>query len=311
MMTRSEPLLVETPPVKSLDELYSIAMAMEQNTQSVYERLAGEMEICRNAETKLVFQDLASQESTQINSLRELARTASAKTNVPVDEIWTDQDLRGSTAREIADNLQLLTPYRAYRLAVINKERVFEILSSIVASQNDRIIRQHTETLAQEHISQIADLRLHRRRAARDSFQTSIDQAGLNKPIHTIEDFDRVVKIIHGIIRTMTVIVGDLWNKEITTESDRVLKKLLADFDDFPGELIVGQERITLEAQFAHDHENVFSALKTLLKELESAANLFLELAESTNSEEVLLAAQNKAKRYIGRISIIHDELNV
>jgi len=278
---------------------------------TVCERLAGEMEICRNEDTAEVFKDLADRENTQIDMICEQAEIAGAKVDIDVDDVWFEQDLRGPLAREIADNPYLMTPYRAFQLAVINKERLFEIFSTLAASQDDDVIRLHAETLARAHLSEIAALRLRRRRASRSEIKTAIDRAGLGTPPIEMEQFDKIVRRVHAIIRTMTFVVRDSWSSEMTRETETVFQDLLDDFHDFPDELLAKDDRTELEIRITDGNDTLFAALKSLLRELESAVDLFLVYADTASSEDVVLSAQTKAERYVQRIAKIRDELNL
>ena len=311
MLKAKKPTLAEVPVIASLDQLYSIANVLGQNMIGICGRLAKEMETCRNDETAQVFRDLVARETAHNHSIRKQAEEAGATTGVDIDDIRLARDVVGNPASEIAENPYLMTPYRAHRLAVINKERVFEILSTLAANQEDYVIRQHAEVLAQGQLSEIAQLRLRRRRASRSEIKTAIDRAGLDTPPVELDSFNRTVQTVHAIIRTMTLIVRDSWASEMTGETQRALQGLLEDFRDFPDELIADHERAALEAKVKQANDNLVSALKSLLRELESAADLFLSYAESAGSEDVVHAAQTKAERYIRRIARVRDELNL
>ncbi len=311
MIGSRTPSLADIPAIASLDELYSIANVLGQNTIRVCERLAIEMKACRNDETARVFEDLVELEVAQVHSIRKQAENVGAKAGVDIADIWRARDLRGDLAREIADNPYLMTPYRALRLAVINKERIFEILSMLAANQDDHVIGRHAELLAEGRLAEIAELRLRRRRASRSEISTAIEKAGLDTPPVGMDNFNRSVQTVHAIVRTMTLIVRDSWASQMTGETEQILQGLLADFHDFSDELVADEDRAALEARVRQTNDNLFSALKSLLRELESAADLFLDYAENAHSEDVVHAAQTKAERYIRRIVKIRDELNL
>lgn len=311
MIDSKKPTLSDMPAIASLDELYSIANVLGHNTIRVCERLAIEMKACRNDETAQVFEDLVELEATYIHSICKQAENAGAEVGVDIDDIWLAQDLGGDPAREITDNPYLMTPYRALRLGVINKERVFEILTALAANQDDFVIRRHAEVLAQGQLSGIVQLRLRRRQASRSEIKTAIEKEGLDTPPAEMDKFNMTVQTVHAIIRTMTLIVRDSWASEMTGETEQILQGLLEDFRDFPNELIADEDRAALEARAKQTNDNLFSALKTLLRELESAVDLFLSYAENARSEHVARAAQTKAERYVRRITRIRDELNL
>jgi hypothetical protein len=311
MIDSKSTTLTDIPVIATLDEFYSVACGLGQNMIEVYKNLTGEMETCRNDETAQVFEDLVGRETTYINSVCELAKNAGANVGADIGDFWLASGLWSDLAREIAENPYLMTPYRALRLAVINEERVFEILSTLAANQQNDVIRRHAEVLARAKLSEIAQLRLRRRRASRSEIKTAIDKAGLGTPPAGMDSFRRTLQTVHAIVRTITLIVRDSWASEMTVETKQILQGLLEDFRDFPDELVVGEERVALETRVKQANDNLFSALKSLLRELESAVDLFLGFAESARSEEVVHAAQTKAERYVHRIAKIRNELNL
>ncbi len=308
-MKSSNSILASMPSISSVGELYSTAIVIGQNMARFCRELAQEMEDCQNDDTGRVFLDIADRESAHVDLVRGQAKEAGAKIGVHVDDAWNQQNLRGNLAREIADNPYLITPYRAYQLAVINAERVFEILSTLAAIQKNDDISQHAEILARGQLSKIATFRLCRRRASRSEIKTAIGKANLNTPPVGIDDLNPVARTVHAIIRTMIVTVCGSWASEMSDGTKSVLQELLNDFQDIPDSLVAEQDRTALDARVKQENDTLLSALKSLMRELESAVDLFLGYAESANSEEVVNAAQAKAERYVQCIAKIRNEL--
>ena len=194
---------------------------------------------------------------------------------------------------------------------VINKERMFEIFSTLAANQEDDSIRQQAELISTDILSEIAELRLRRRRASRSDIRTTIDNAGLSAPPLELATFDKVVGVIQGIVTAMTCAVQETWATDIDPALEKTLDGLLQvspGVDAFP---IRDEDRDALVARITRENTNLFSALKCLLRELESAVDLFLSYAEATASEDVVTAAQAKAEQYVRCISDIRDRLTL
>ena len=308
-MKSSNSIRARMSSISSVDELYSTATVIGQNMVRCCRELAQEMEACQNDDAGRAFLEIADRESAHVDLVCEQAKKAGAKIGVDVDDAWNLQNLRGSLAREIADNPYLITPYRAYQLAVINAERVFEILSTLVAMQEDDVISQHAEILAHGQLSEIAAFRLCRLRASRSEVKTAIGKENLHAIPVRIDNLNLVVRTVHAIIRTMIVTVCDTWALEMSNETKFVLQKLLNDFQDFPDSLVQEQDRAALDARVKLENGDLLSALKSLMREFESAVDLFLGYAENAKSEEVVNAAQAEAERYVHRIAKIRDEL--
>jgi len=311
MTKKPTPILLDAPSVTSLGDIFSIAILLGQNTVKFFERLSEEARTCQNEDTAEVFDDLARRERARVLVVRDLATQTGSDVSIEVDGYWLEQELREGLASEIADNPYLMTPYRSLRLAAINKERVFEILSTLAANQNDDEIRHHAEALAQDELSEIAELRLRRRRASRSEVKTAIDKAGLSTPPIELENFNKTVETVHAIIRTMVLVVRSTWEAELNDYAEQALGGLLEDFKDFPDAKLEGADHEALEDRIIHENDNLFSALKSLLRELESTVDLFLAYAENTASENIVAAAQFKAERYVSRIAKIRDQLNL
>jgi hypothetical protein len=305
-----KPARAEVAPIASLDELYSIANVLGHNMVELYKRLAGEMKTDRNNETAQVFEDLATQEIAQNDAICAKAGKAGANIDSDVEAIWLERNFMNDQSREIADNPFLMTPYRAVRLAVINKEQAFDFFSNLSANQDNDAVHRHAESLARAQLSKIAELRLRRRRASRSEIKTVIDKAGLGIPPVELDNFNKTVLTVNAIIRSLTLVVRDSRSPEMTGETKQVLQKLVEDLGDFSDDLMDHEDREAFDAKVKLENENLFSSLKSLLRELESSVDLFLGYAESTNSEQVVHAAQTEAERYVHRIAKIRDELN-
>jgi len=311
MSVSAKSLLENLPLVTSLDELYSVATILGRNSANAFESLAEEMATTQNPETARMLKGLAVTENAQIEFVAERAYDVGAKVDAHVEGLSFGQDLRSDLARENADNTYLLTPYRAIQLAVISKERVFEILSTIAGKQEDAVVRQHAEELARRILSEISELRLHRRRASRSEVKTAVQEATHGAVPADMKHFASIVETIHAIIRTITVIIRDTWAPTMTGNTKSVLQGLLEDFSDFPDAVVADDEWQALKAKIRQDNDSLFPALTFLLRELESASDLFLYYAEKSGSEEIANASQVKAARYISRITKIRDELDL
>jgi len=303
--------LADAPDIASLDELFSIWYALGKNTVGFCDRLAEVMRACANADTVEVFESLATRERTRLAGIRQQAKQASASAGSSVDETWLEQALKNDLAREIADNPYLMTPYRALRLAVANKERVFEIMSTLIANTDDPSIRQHAEIMARMELAEIAELRLRRRRASRNEIETVIEAANLEKTPLEMGDFIKNAQTVETIIRQMTLSLRAAWASETSAHTKSVLERLLADLHDFPDMQADGGADDPFKANEKRDDANLFFALKSVLRELESAVDLFLTYAENAKSEEVVHAAQTRAGRHVRHIAKIRDELNL
>ncbi len=310
MITSTKPSLLNTLQVTSLDELYSIVNALSLGMIEICEGLAEELIACRNEDPAQVFKDLVEHETDHMKLIYEQAEVAGAKIPVEINQAWHELNLKNDQAREIAANPYLMTPYRAFRLAVAIKERIFETLTTLASNTEDDIIRQHAEALARGQLSEIAELRLYRRRASRSEIKSAIMEMGFDAPPVDRDDFSRVTRSVDAVILSMALIIRKTWAFEIAENTERVLRDLQDDFREIQDMHEDKIDRAELESRLRQRNDNLFSALRSLLGELESATDLFLGFAEDARSELVVKAAQTEAEQYVHRIAEIRDELN-
>ena len=311
MINSDRPRLGDPPPVVSLDALYTIVIALGHNMIDVYQHLSAEMKSCRNDRAMKAFEDLEVMEVAQNNAICELARKAGVDTESKIDAIWLKPQLRGLGAREIADNPYLMTPYRALRLAVINKERVFEILSAVAASQSDNVIRQHAEALARAKLPEIAELRLRRRRAFRSEVKSAVQTANLGNLMIETDGLNKVIEIINTIICSTVSNILEAGDTKLSSKTEQVLQAILDSFQSPLEGKPKDQNRLGKSKVSTPVDGSLFPALKALMRELESATNLYLELAERENTEQGVNTAQIMAEKCVFQLSNIRDALNL
>ena len=186
---RREPLLTAVPPapVRSLIELYAIAFDQAQKAAQQYGALAeqtGEFLL----PVRPVFEVLATRERNRCDSLSAACLAACGRRPNASDMRWAPIDL--VPAAEIADigNSSLSTPYTAWAIAARHRQRAFVFWTYIIALAEDPLIRQTTEKLAHEALSDGNQLRRERRLAWRAGRKIGPEHAakideGIDEPV--------------------------------------------------------------------------------------------------------------------------------
>jgi rubrerythrin len=153
--------------LQSLDELFALAEAMEQEAATKYGELAEEMRRQDRSDLLTVFNDLAAAEREHVDNVRRWSRSRRGKLPDPALIRWEAPETfdRNDTAEIKAS--KLLTPYRALAMAVRNEERTFAFWSYLAAFADDPEIKKAAETMAGEELGHVAILRKARRRAFR------------------------------------------------------------------------------------------------------------------------------------------------
>lgn len=160
------------PPtrVATLADLVGIAHTVETEAIRCYSRLAGEMRRRGEAATADAFERMAREEDAHVAAVEGWAGGLGQPVpeddrfcwRLPVDLAASWEEVSGSA---------LLTPYRAYAIAVDNEQRAFAFYAYLAASADDDRIAREAEALAREELRHAALLRTWRRlawRAERD-----------------------------------------------------------------------------------------------------------------------------------------------
>ncbi|WP_407178589.1 ferritin-like domain-containing protein [Bradyrhizobium sp. STM 3562] len=167
-MLLSRALLLKSEPagdLHSLDELFALANAMEQEAANRYAELADEMGRQNKPELAAVFGELAAAERDHVESVTNWSRARLGKAPDPALVRWeAPETFDRETEMEIRRS-RLITPYHALCMAVCNEERAFAFWSYLAAFAEDAEIKNAAEAMAREELGHVASLRRERRRA--------------------------------------------------------------------------------------------------------------------------------------------------
>jgi rubrerythrin len=158
-------LLKTTPPdaVRSLDELFAIAEAMEHEAATRYTQLAERMRTEGQPQIAEVFERLAADEQGHEASVSNWWARHSGKAPDPAAIRWElPETFDVETAEELASS-RLINAYRVLSMAVRNEERAFTLWAYIAAAAEKPEIQAAAERMAHEELGHISLLRRARR----------------------------------------------------------------------------------------------------------------------------------------------------
>lgn len=152
--------------VETLPELVGIAHTIETEAIRCYGRLAEEMRRRGELETADAFEAMAREENSHVAAVESWASGLGQpvpshggfRWRLPADIAASWDDVSGSA---------LLTPYRAYAIAVDNEQRAFAFYAYLSSTAADETISREAEVLAREELRHAAVLRTWRRAAWR------------------------------------------------------------------------------------------------------------------------------------------------
>ncbi|RXH23230.1 hypothetical protein XH99_31385 [Bradyrhizobium nanningense] len=160
-------LLIAEPAgvLESLDELFALAHAMEQEAAKKYDSLAEEMRGQGKDDLAEVFTRLAAAEREHVDSVTQWSQSRRGKAPDPAMVRWEAPEALAPEAAAEVKTSRLMTPYRALAMAVRNEERAFAFWSYLAAYSHDPEVKKASEAMAKEELGHVATLRKERRRA--------------------------------------------------------------------------------------------------------------------------------------------------
>ena len=164
--------------LRSLDELFALAHAMENEAANRYGELAEDMRRQNKDDLASVFTQLAAAEREHVESVARWSRSRRGKAPDPALVQWEGPEtFDENTATEVKTS-RLMTPYRALAMAVRNEERAFAFWSYLAAYSEDPEIKKASETMAKEELGHVAMLRKERRRAYHREYDRKSGEPG-------------------------------------------------------------------------------------------------------------------------------------
>lgn len=161
-------LLLKSEPagtLASLDELFALAHAMEQEAAARYSELAAEMHRQHKEDLAAVFEELSRAEREHVDAVTRWSQSRVGHKPDPALVRWqAPETFDSATAEEIATS-QLMTPYRALSMAAVNEERAFAFWSYLAAYSDDAAVKTAAEAMAREELGHVAAVRRERRKA--------------------------------------------------------------------------------------------------------------------------------------------------
>jgi rubrerythrin len=158
-------LKAEPPaPVKSLEELFAIAHAMEEEAATRYAEIAERMRQEGNPSVAEVFERLSSDEQGHLDNVVYWSQREKGKAPDPAQIRWTIPETFDDEGAATTDP-RLQSAYRTLSMAVRNEERAFALWTYIAAQAEDPAIQAAAERMAGEELRHAALFRRERRRA--------------------------------------------------------------------------------------------------------------------------------------------------
>lgn len=168
--------------VVDMATLVSIARAIEDEAVRRYALLAELMEQRGEPATAAAFRVMLEEERSHVAAVDRWAASVGESVVAAAEVEWQLPDDLSRSWEEVSGSA-LLTPYRAFAVAVENEERAFSFYAYLAAHAQDDRIRAEAEKLGAEELRHAALLRGWRRRAYhRERRAPQLDRPRIDSP---------------------------------------------------------------------------------------------------------------------------------
>lgn len=281
-------LLMSEPAgtLQSLDELFALANAMEEEAANKYSALAEDMRRQDKGELAVVFAHLAAAEREHVDSLTRWSQSRRGKAPDPALVRWeAPETFDAETAREVGTS-RLTTPYRALAMAVRNEERAFAFWSYVAAYSKDPEIKQAAEAMAREELGHVSKLRKERRRAYHTEHD-AIEQRGPSDA--AVMQIDARALEIRLATQLAEIDLG--LDGAVSARARELREETMQMSEKAEG---IGKFPVSLEQR---DAETISEAL----------VDAYLESAESSDDQSRVVFLQSLAEKAIARLAWVRS----
>ncbi|MCB8820564.1 ferritin family protein [Microvirga rosea] len=284
-------LRAEPPgPVKSLQELFAIASAMEQEAAVRYAEIANRMR--RDGQPSLadVFERLSVDERGHLDNVIEWSQKTKGEFPDPARIRWQMPETFDDEGIATTDP-RLLGAYRVLSMAVRNEERAFAFWSYVAAHAEETEIRQAAEKMAHEELEHVSILRRERRKAFH----------GERRQLGTDPEGDNIGKGLATLERTLAELLETLAGEAPDVESSRLR--------DFASEARRHADELTRLPIFIDRAISLRQISNDPLVIAELLADRYLEAGDILRDEKDMERAQALAGHAIARLAWLRSDL--
>lgn len=279
-------LKAEPPgPVRSLNEFFAVAHAMESDAVARYHETARLLREQGADELAALFEDLAATERGHVDQVSAWAQHAHAAPPAQTALPWAIPDTHDAPPDELAHS-KLLTPYGALASAVRHEERSFAFWTYIAAHAPNEEVKHAAERMALEELEHVAILRRQRRKAFHAE-ESSKAPASVSVSLRSLAAYEK--KLADYIELHPEAVAGKEFAPQIVAHARRSAE-LISETPTAPS--------LTL-ASIPRSRQDDATALSEYL------VDAYLRFAEGSTDPETLALAQDLAAKAIYRLATL------
>lgn len=269
-----------TVPIGSVDELLSVAQALEREAAARYRGLSERMARQGDAAMAEQFDVLAQIEDRHAKHVADSGEALLGHTPIPIAASW---DLPAGYDEEEASGA-MLGAYQALAFAVRNEERAFAFYAYVAAEAEDPGVRLLAEELARDELEHAALLRHNRRRAFHVERPASAQMPRSVDALRALgRGWDAVAGAAHAALAKALDEIGE-------SEDASIFRRLAA------------QEEIAASGVTATAIPELRSAGDGL-RLLEESFDRYAQIGERSDDEQVVAEAQRLAGEVVAHLA--------
>lgn len=146
--------MTPAPAVRTPNELYAHALAIEREAAERYAELAQRMDDLGNDDVAQLFRRLAVFEAEHLDTLERRTNGVQVPQVAPGEYAWMDASAPETVARELV--FRLLTPRHALGIALEAERRAQQFFAEVKATATDPALRALAQEMALEEAGHIA-----------------------------------------------------------------------------------------------------------------------------------------------------------
>jgi rubrerythrin len=294
-----------------------IAVTMERKAAERFETLANELARQGNRETADLFHQLAEDERTHESEIARWSRRVDDHAPIPADFHWRMPETFELAETETSP--RTLTPYRALSVAMRNEEHAFTFYSYLATTTGDEAVCKRAEALARSELDHVARLRAYRRRA----YHLGHDgNSASHIRIVSLDGLRQLALDLHTGASALYALLTRACEKTDDSDLTELLRHLSGLLLASKPTAAADQQCPVIAASKAVEDARAsgllepgtltpLGILRLMLMDAEETVQTFHEIAEQSQDEAIVSAAQAFAEDNLCRLAVITIRLNL